>query len=652
MVVNARNSPAPATSAKTAPLGSPDRTQGEIAALFVYGSLNDDHHFRLLTGMSLEGIPARLANFRRIHPKNAFAFAVPWSGGHIEGRLLSGVTPALLAKLDEYESAGSLYERLIVEVEAGGRKQQAWIYIADPEAIRPWLERGFAERDRIEAFVEQSVHRYLETKADRCPLGGRRALALAVTGELLSEEIQGLLSQALEDEQLAPWLIKHEIEKADLPGLEWLEGDRKARPFAGAYMSLALRLMIFNQIETRFRHDFRGLTRTGEELYERSLSALMALKLLVDQGPALKELIARQGVDTFRPDFTYPDYAVAALFIAEELWQEERARATAAWVEDHRQPGDTPLGAELEFSQLGVRAIGARENADPLFDGFYYFHDFDLARRGWKLGAHIDDHGFAAARGQRARGFLELAFGRYRLYGDVSKPATRDPWVLAQLIDLAARYIDVKPHSLHLSIQADENIPFKRLENPEYFICLLLLGGDLREDSSGRLREMRIFHGEILHPETGLHLSRLNRHHQRPGEESTLPVVEYQFARLHYEYDYQPLILALKGFQRRANPWPFKGCTGCPEQERHQDLETALKQWAAFPSPISQRCCDDFLEIVRAGLEEEAAAAGERYTRYVHSHLETIAAQLQRRNQRIHDYHQRLRRPEPVQGIT
>lgn len=620
--------------------------------MFVYGSLNDDHHFRLLTGTTLAGIPAKLANYRRVQPKNAFAFAVPWRGGHIEGRLLAGVTPALLARLDEYESAGSLYERRVVEVEAAGRKLPAWVYIADPEAIRPWLERGFAERDRIEAFVEQSVRSYLETKADRCPLSGHEQLVLAVTGELLSEEIQGLLNQSLHDEQIAPWLIKHEIEKADLPGLEWLDSDRKARRYAGAYLPLAVKFMIFNQIETRCRRDFRGLTRTGEAFYERSLSALMALRLLVDQLPALKEAMARQGVDTYRSDFTYPDYAVAALFIAEELWQEERARAAAAWVDDHRQEGDTPLGAELEFSQLGVRAVGAREDEDPLFDGFFYFHDFDLARRGWKLGAHVDDHGFAAAQRQRARGFLELAFGRYRLFGDVSKPATRDPWVLSQLIDLAARYIDIKPHSLHLSIQADETIPFKRLENPEYFICLLLLGGDLREDGEGRLREMRIFQGEILHPGTGLHLSRLNRHHQRPGEESTIPVVEYQFARLHYEYDYQPLILALKGFQRRANPRPFKGCAGGPDQEFTRDLEAALEQWAAFPSPISQQCCSDFVEIVRAGLEEEAAGAGPRYARYIRGHLETIAARLQRRNQRIADYHQRLRRPEPLQSIT
>ena len=92
----------------------------------------------------------------------------------------------------------------------------------------------------------------------------------------------------------------------------------------------------------------------------------------------------------------------------------------------------------------------------------------------------------------------------YKLLGDVSKPATQDPWVLSQLIDLAVRFIEVKPHSLHLSIQTSQKQDFKKLENPEYYLCLLLLGGDLREDSHGKLREMRIFRGEILHPDIGV----------------------------------------------------------------------------------------------------------------------------------------------------
>ncbi len=646
MVVDARTSPAHAAAVDEKSPQALRAPEEDIDALFVYGSLNDDRHFRLLTGQTLTSAPARLPHFRRVQPGNAFAFAIPWEGDHIEGRLLSGVTPALLAKLDEYEAAGELYNRRIVEVRAGGKKIPAWVYIANPESIRPWLERGFGERDRIEEFVERSVQRYLEAKADRCLLMDRKQLALAVTEELLSEEIQGLLIHYFLDDGISPWILKHEIEKANLPDLDWLESDRKARTYANAYLPLAAKFMIFNQIEAKFRRDFRGLARAADALYEHTLSSLMALKLLADQAVPLKNAMAQLQVDRYQPDFKYPDYAVASIFIAEELYQESRSRQVADWLAAHRQEGQTPLGAELEFSPVGVRAVHARENEDSIYDSFYYFHDFDLARRGWKLGAHVDDHGFTAAQQQRSRGFLELAFGRYRLFGDVSKPATQDPWVLAQLIDLAVRFIDIKPHSLHLSIQADEATPFKRLENPEYFICLLLLGGDLREDKDGKLRELRIFQQEILHPDMGLFLSRLNSHAQRPQDNRRTNVVEYQFSRLYYDYDYQPLILALKGFQKKANPYPFKNCPDCPDQELHNDLETSLKQWAAFPAPLSAKTCGNFLEIVHGGLEEEAGIAGPEYRRYVLENMTRIEAQLLRRNQRIIDYHQRSRLPE------
>ncbi|MBN2355659.1 gamma-glutamylcyclotransferase, partial [candidate division KSB1 bacterium] len=77
-----------------------------IGRLFVYGSLNDDHQFRLITGTNLPSQPATLLNYRRVQPRQGFSFAVPWRGDRIEGKILTGVTSALLDKLDEYESLG------------------------------------------------------------------------------------------------------------------------------------------------------------------------------------------------------------------------------------------------------------------------------------------------------------------------------------------------------------------------------------------------------------------------------------------------------------------------------------------------------------------------------------------------------------------
>ena len=91
------DSTAPATSAKRLPW-VPRPTQGEIDALFVYGSLNDDHNFRLFNRNEPGGDPARLANFRRIHPKNA-SLCCPLERRPHRGTAPLRGHPRLLAKL-------------------------------------------------------------------------------------------------------------------------------------------------------------------------------------------------------------------------------------------------------------------------------------------------------------------------------------------------------------------------------------------------------------------------------------------------------------------------------------------------------------------------------------------------------------------------
>jgi|GEM_PF-269816 len=615
-----------------------------VDKLFVYGSLNNDYHFQLLTGRILPSEMALLLNHRKISPANGFPFAISWQGSTIEGRVLFDITPSILEKLDDYESEGDLYFRKIAQVRMGGELHNAYVYVGNAQALQHYFERGYKERDRIEEFVHKSVNHYLEEQADRCLVVDQEKLPLKVTRELLSEEIHGLMRQYFHDAGLPPFIIKHEIEKANIPELSWVTANRKALRYADNYMTLATKFMVFNQLEERFRDEYRAHVTVSDSYYMHTISALMALKLLVDQNQQFQSALTQLGVNRFDPSFKYTDYAVAAIFIAEELYTKPRADEVADWIQSNRRVGVSPLGAELEFSNLGVRAIKATEGEDPVYDSFYYFYQFDLMRRGWKLGAHIDDHGFLTSTDVHSRGFLELAFGRYKLLGDVSKPATQDPWILAQIINLAILFIQVKPHSLHLSIEIALDAPFKPLEDPEFFLCLLLLGGDLREDQYGKLREMRIFGGEILHPDVGVCLSRLNRHHQDPDDRKWSTVVEYQFPRLKYDYDYQPLIMALKGFQLEANPYPLKDCRDCPHQDWHEELESSLMQWATFPTPISKSGLGKFLEIVEAGLDKEAAIIGPEYGRYAQRVLGRIEEQVKRRNQRISEYHVRSKK--------
>jgi gamma-glutamylcyclotransferase (GGCT)/AIG2-like uncharacterized protein YtfP len=622
-----------------------DVSAGTLDQLFVYGSLHNDQYFQILTGRTFAGQTAELLNHRRVQPRNSFAFAIPWSGSKIPGKLLSGVTPEVLRKLDEYENEGSLYSRCVARVKTQDQVVEAYVYVGNPKALKTYFKKGFLERDRIEEFVARQVDRYLEFKADRCLLMDRKNLALMVTRELLSEEVESLLHQHFMESGLPSFIIKHEIESANLPSLEWLLHDRKAQRYTPHYMALAVKFMIFNQLEERFRNQYRGSVKTGNAYYHHTIPGLMALKLMGDHKDRLSRAMSQLGVTEYQEDMRYIDYTVAAVMIAEELYTHKAADEVVYWVRKHRQIGINPLGAEMEFSNLGGHAISARENQDPCYDSFFYFHDFDLMRRGWKLGAHVDDHGFQSAADMRSRGFLELAFGRYRLLSDVSKPATQDPWILAQIIQWAVDYIDVAPHSLHVSIETLPDRQFNKLPDPNYFLCLLLLGGDLTLDDQGKLREMRIYHEEILHPDVGVCLSRLNRHHQNPQDRRWSSVVEFQFPRLFAKHDYQPLLMALKGFQMAANPFPFKGVKDCPYQEEYAEIEAALIQWAAYPTAVATSSLNGFIDLVTKGLAEEAKQCSEEYEAYSSAIMQNISTLLHERNSWIADYHTSRRKP-------
>lgn len=615
-----------------------DAENKKIDKLFVYGSLNNNYHLQLLTGKEFSSENAVLLNHRRIHPHNSFPFALPWRGYTIQGRLLYNITPDIIETFDAYENEGELYERRIGNVRAGDNVYKAYIYIGIIKAIKPYVKKGFEERDRIEEFVEKNVDRYLEQKAEYFLTYNREALAVKVTRELLTEEVHSLVRQYFKDYGFPSFIIKHEIEKASIPRLNWLRNESKAQAYADNYLLLATHFMIFNQLEEKFRNDFRYYVKVADAYYVHTLSTLMSLKFLVDNHQEVESALRLLGMDHWEPQMQYTDYAVAAIFIAEELYSRQKGDEILSWIKENRHIGETPLGAELEFSNKGYKAIGAREGEDETFDNFYYFYDFDLMRRGWKLGAHVDDHGFITSSRMRTRGFMELAFGRYKLLGDVSKPATQDPWVLSQILDLAVRYLDIRPHSMHLSLGVDKQ-SFNRVEELEHYLCLLILGGDLREDKSNTLREMRIFNKEIMTEDGKMIFSRLNRHHKNPDERTWSFVVEYQFPRLFYDYDYQPIMMALKGFQKQANPYPFSGCKELTDRTFINELEDSLKNWASAPRPVSDSGINNFIRVVEQGLDKEASEIGPEYGKYALRILGRIEERLKRRNKRIEKYY-------------
>ena len=160
-----------------------------------------------------------------------------------------------------------------------------------------------------------------------------------------------------------------------------------------------------------------------------------------------------------------------------------------------------PLGAEIELSNLGAAAVepqmSIQKRLDSVYDGFRYFNDFYMDVLSWKLGGYIDDHRGSTDQ-KRKMGFLELAPGRLNIAGELSRPATADPWLLNQLIHSIVDFYDIEPHSLHLSFQLRKNqINSQRVLPLGFVKCLLVLGGGLQQKSTGRLWVSRIGYDEI-----------------------------------------------------------------------------------------------------------------------------------------------------------
>ena len=79
------------------------------------------------------------------------------------------------------------------------------------------------------------------------------------------------------------------------------------------------------------------------------------------------------------------------------------------------------------------------------------------------------------------KGFFEIAPGRLSVAGELSRPATADPWLLSRLIHELVSFFQIRPHSLHLSFQLRKSqIGHQRVLPLGFVQCLLALGGGAR----------------------------------------------------------------------------------------------------------------------------------------------------------------------------
>lgn len=111
---------------------------GNLATLFVYGSLLDRAHREQILGHRVETLPATIRGYERGRARYYFIR----KRAHLDtpGLLLLGLVAPDFAILDGYEEVPSLYTREKAEViDAHGAAVPCWVYLPTPRLFNSSL---------------------------------------------------------------------------------------------------------------------------------------------------------------------------------------------------------------------------------------------------------------------------------------------------------------------------------------------------------------------------------------------------------------------------------------------------------------------------------------------------------------------------------
>jgi gamma-glutamylcyclotransferase (GGCT)/AIG2-like uncharacterized protein YtfP len=630
--------------------------------LFVYGSLREPGIFKSVSGLgftidrsrtdeeTLLAEPALLPRHRRVTPDNVYFYAVPSSSSKIEGFVIYDVPAWAMAEIDRYE--GKRYDRETVSVNTATGPIEAQAYLATRESMKEYFGDRFHVnlihelwlRKRIEQFIkkhtrpgEETADAELERRAER---------------ELLATTERDLVISHYRSDAVSDYYLEHELDRPR-PSIKHLLDDPNTKPFIENYLALVIKQVLLNQLDdkilSRYRFELEHM-RTSERYFKRSISLLIALQMINSAAGAVEMIIdkALEAMPCQKHDLI--DYVKYAVQATDSIFDSRVARSHLERIRANLQPGLIPLGAEIELSNLGPAAVepqrSIQKKTDPIYDDFRYFHDFWLDVLSWKLGGYIDDH-TGSTEYARRQGFLELAPGRLNITGEISRPATADPWLLNQLIHEITNFYNVLPHSLHLSFQLRKNQIGRQKVLPLGFVkCLLVLGGGLREKRAGRLWVSRIGYDEITQHDYGEELvfARTSKRRwylgedeiaDKPPAQATTHVQQYKFIRLDKRANYESLILCLKGLQFACNPADYLTAEQLRTSKKLQREYEELKQWAAEPAEISHQIINRFVKTVQDGLMNEGHHQPVHKLHYIDWALSAIDVQLRMFNKQL-----------------
>ncbi|MFA5424706.1 MAG: gamma-glutamylcyclotransferase family protein [Phycisphaerae bacterium] len=627
--------------------------------LFVYGSLRDRNVFKSVSGygftLKLSRVGARmlyaelalLNGYRKVSPDNVYYYAVRDDAFRIDGYVIYDVPAQALDEIDRYE--GKRYKRQIVTVDTANGPVKAHAYLVSRESMRKYFGDRFHVnlihelwlRKRIDKFLkkqtrpgERSLDAELERQADR---------------ELLATTERDLLITHYHSDAVSDYFLEHEL-KRPRPSIKYLLEDELAVPFVQNYLDMVIRQVMLNQLEekiySRHRFDIDHI-RSGQRYYNHSISLLIAMQMMNANNHAVNLILKQCREKMPYKEHDLIDYVKYAVRAARSLLDERVVHWHLSRIVTNFHPGIVPLGAEIELSDLGFAAVEPQRSiykrTDPVYDGFRYFNDFKLDVLTWKTGGYIDDHSGAATSTSDGRmGFLELAPGRLNTEGEISRPATADPWVLNRLITAIVTFYNIRPHSLHLSFQLMRRQIGNQQPLPlEFAKCLLAMSGDLKKDESGKLQISRMQHDEITSRSRGEELvfARTGRRTWYLGEDelggktprqATSHVQQYKFIRLQKDTNYEPLILCLKGLGLAYNPGDYLTAEQLQNSPQLRNDYETLKQWSNEPGEIDAKDIDEFIRTIRDGLMIEKHGKPAHELHYINWAMS--AAEMQLRN--------------------
>lgn len=609
--------------------------------LFAYGTLMNKTYLKAVCGKSFESKEGVIYHYKRYATESGYPYIVPEENSQVEGILYFGIDSESMGKIDKYEAEGTIYNREKLKVQVkDGQEIESFVYVGNVYNMR----RVFGEHinvnivSRVEEFIENKIGERLGVLyrfASDNP--SDQELEILSKKEFLGAEIKEVLAMFFNNEYVSNYAIDNELKFRGLP--EFPNQENIPVKIYYNYLSFIFHEMILSQMEEHIYKNFSYITYSSYPLYEKTLSVLTALKFLNSR---LLDLLFYME-DFFKnknfKKITYLEMAKRCVMIARDLFlaHKEEIRLIAMEVKRNQNPGLLSLGIELEFSNLGYKT--SKKNVsfqqDKAYSGFKYFNDFDLLRRLWKIGGHVDDHKLSEQEEKRG-GFLEFAIGRESVYTGESSPLTKSLYTCNALISELIIFTNIKPHSLHINIQNNKGIDWKKENNTDFIKCLILLGGDFRKIPSGKIVERRIYNQELVKDPNGyIRFICENRHSYHKTKAHS--IIEYQFPRLTMMKNYELIIGAYKGFQTAYNPRPFGSKVSLLENLRIKHESSELKKWACNVKPVSNDIIEDFLELTEEGLMTENQGKPAHSKRYIDDLMFGIEKELKSINESISD---------------